>query len=181
MALNRNDRLAPPLMYAFRAAHEKKDAKTRLDLRDKAGDRVIAARRVTTRSPISESVLRREVMIDLLNLLNTTNFASAQDMSAAAEAQRSILNYGFPDLSWRTLDENGLSELAREIEIALGDFEPRLDRGSIKARRDEDVRPEELKLRFLVRADLLARPLNVPLEFVAEIELDSGKIKIDRL
>lgn len=55
MASNKNDRLAPPLMYAFRAAHEKRDAKQRLDLRDEAGERVIAARRVTTRSPISES------------------------------------------------------------------------------------------------------------------------------
>jgi type VI secretion system protein ImpF len=181
MALSRNDRLAPPLMYAFRAAHEKRDAKTRLDLRDKSGDRVIAARRVTTRSPISESVLRREVTTDLLDLFNTTNLASAQDMSTATEARRSILNYGFPDLSWRTLDENSLAEVAREIEFALANFEPRLDPGSIKARRDGVAREEELKLRFLVKADLVARPLNVPLEFVAEIELDSGKIKIDRL
>jgi type VI secretion system protein ImpF len=93
----------------------------------------------------------------------------------------SILNYGFPDLSWRTLDENGLSEVSREIEVALSDFEPRLERGSIRARRDTSARDEELKLRFLVKADLLARPVNVPIEFVAEIELDSGKIKIDRV
>jgi type VI secretion system protein ImpF len=93
----------------------------------------------------------------------------------------SILNYGFPDLSWRSLDENGLNDVTREIEIALGDFEPRLDKRSIRARRDMSAREEELKLRFLVKADLLARPVNVPVEFVAEIELDSGKIKIDRV
>ncbi|HLH51345.1 MAG TPA: type VI secretion system baseplate subunit TssE [Roseiarcus sp.] len=181
MSSFKTDRLAPPLMYAFRAAHEKKDAKTPLDLRDKGGERVIAARRVTSRSPISEAGLRREVMADLLNLFNSTNFASAQDLSAAPEVRSSILNYGLPDLSWRTLDENGLSDVAREIQTALADFEPRLDRNSIRARRDETAREEELKLRFLVKADLVARPVNVPLEFVAEIELDSGKIKIDRL
>jgi type VI secretion system protein ImpF len=181
MALNKNDRLAPPLMYAFRAAHEKKDAKARIDLRDESGERVIAARRVTTRSPISETGLRREVMMDLLNLFNTTNLAAADDLSQAPEVRSSILNYGFPDLSWRTLDENGLIEVTRESEVALGDFEPRLDKRSIKARRDMSAREEELKLRFLVKADLLARPVNVPVEFVAEIELDSGKIKIDRV
>jgi type VI secretion system protein ImpF len=180
MALNKNDRLAPPLMYAFRAAHEKKDAKARVDLRDEAGERVIAARRVTTRSPISEIGLRREVMLDLLNLFNTTNLAAAEDLSKAPAVRSSILNYGFPDLSWRTLDENGLNDVSREIEIALTDFEPRLDRGSIRARRDASTREEELKLRFLVRADLVARPINVPVEFIAEIEIDSGKIKIDR-
>ena len=39
--------LAPPLMYAFRMAHEKRDAKATLDLRDEAGERVIAPRRIT--------------------------------------------------------------------------------------------------------------------------------------
>jgi len=167
-------------MYAFRAAHEKKDAKARLDLRDEAGDRVIAARRVTTRAPISESGLRREVMIDLVDLFNTTNLAAAEDLSALVAVRGSVLNYGFPDLSSRTLDENGLGAIAREIEIALADFEPRLDRSSIRAQRDGAAREEELKLRFLVKADLLARPVNVPVEFVAEVELDSGKIKFGR-
>ena len=37
------------------------------------------------------------------------------------------------------------------------------------------------RVRFLVSADLRLHPVNVPMEFVAEIELDSGKIKIDRL
>jgi type VI secretion system protein ImpF len=167
-------------MYAFRAAHEKRDAKQKLDLRDESGERVIAARRVTTRGPISESGLRREVMTDLVNLLNSTNLDSAEDLSPAPAVRRSILNYGFPDLSARTLDENGVRDIAREIEIALSDFEPRLARQSIHASRDATISGDELKVRFVVKADLRARPVNVPVEFVAEVELDSGKIKIDR-
>jgi type VI secretion system protein ImpF len=180
MAAHKNDRLAPPLMFAFRAAHEKRDAKQRLDLRDEAGERVIATRRVTTRASISDAVLRREVTHDILDLFNTTNLGAAQDLSSTPEARRSILNYGFPDLSWRTIDENGLIEIARDIEISLGDFEPRLARGSIKAVRDYSVSADELRLRFLVKADLRAHPVNVPIEFIAEIELESGKIKLDR-
>jgi type VI secretion system protein ImpF len=181
MATQRNDRLAPPLMYAFRAAHEKRDAKQSLDLRDEAGERIIAARRVTTRTPISESGLRREVTADLLDLFNTTNLDAAEDLSQAPEVRRSILNFGFPDLAWRTIDENALVEIAREIEIALADFEPRLARDSIKAKRDNSIVAEELRLRFLVKADLRAQPVSVPVEFIAEVELDSGKIKVDRL
>ncbi len=181
MANQRNDRLAPPLMYAFRAAHAKRDAKQKLDLRDDSGERVIAARRVATRTPISESGLRKEVTADLLDLLNTTNLDSAEDLSQAPEVRRSVLNFGFPDLTWRTIDEHSLADVAREIETALGDFEPRLDRRSIKARRDQTVGNEELRLRFLVHADLRAQPVSVPVEFVAEVELDTGKIKVDRL
>lgn len=181
VATPRNDRLAPPLMYAFRAAHDKRDAKQRLDLRDEAGERVIATRRVTTRAPISELALRREVTSDLLDLFNTTNLGAAVDLSEAPEVRSSILNFGFPDLTWRSIDENSLVEIAEEIEIALADFEPRLARESIKARRDMGVSADELKLRFLIKADLRAQPVSVPVEFIAEVEFESGKIKVDRL
>jgi len=36
-------------------------------------------------------------------------------------------------------------------------------------------------VRFLVSAELRVEPMDVPMEFVAELELDSGKIKIERL
>ena len=95
--------------------------------------------------------------------------------------RKSILNYGFPDLSWRTLDEVEISDIAGEVETALSEFEPRLDRKSIKARRDLDAKAEDLRLRFVIKADLRAQPVNLQVEFVAEVEVDSGKIKIDRL
>lgn len=175
------DRLAPPLMAAFRAAHDKGDAKVTLDLRDSSGERVIAARRQTTRAPISESGLRREVARDLEYLLNTTNLASVEDLSDTPEVAHSILNFGLPDLSRRTIDENSLVDIGREIEVALVDFEPRLNSESIRARRDETVSAEDLKLRFLINAELRTQPIEVPVEFIAEVELDTGKIKIERL
>ena len=33
----RKERLSPPLMYAFRTAHEARDAKKKIDLRDESG------------------------------------------------------------------------------------------------------------------------------------------------
>ena len=102
-------------------------------------------------------------------------------MSDAPEVRKSIINYGFPSLARRTIDENETSGIAREIETALRDFEPRLLAGSIKARRDDTVSPDELRVRFLVSAALKTQPIEVPVQFVAEVELDSGKIKLDRL
>ena len=178
-----NDRLAPPLMYAFRAAHDKRDAKLRLDLRDEAGERVIATRRVTTRQPdfgIGASARGDDRSPRASQYDEPRRRRSICPTMPAVRS--SILNFGFPDLSWRTIDENSLNEISREIEVALADFEPRLARNSIQARSATlTTSAEELKLRFLVRADLRAQPVNVPVEFVAEVELDSGKIKIDRL
>lgn len=167
-------------MHAFRIAHLERDAKLRVDIREK-GERVIASRRVTTRAPISESDLRKLVNSDLVALMNTTCLDAAEDLTEVPNVRGSILNYGFPDLSWRTIDENSVSEIGREIELTLGNFEPQLARGSIKVKRDDTVKSEELRLRFLVKAELRAQPVNVQMDFIAEVELDSGKIKIDRI
>jgi type VI secretion system protein ImpF len=179
MAAPKNDRLAPPLMHAFRAAHAARDAQVEVDIRDR-GERVIAPRRVMARAPITERELRRLVDSDLAALLNTTNLDSAQDLSAAPEVRKSVLNFGFPDLARRTIDEGRVFDIAREIETALANFEPRLVRDSIKARRDTSVEPEQLRVRFLVNAELRIEPVNLPVEFIAEVELDSGRIKVDR-
>src|ERR1700704_6742741 len=100
---NRHSRLSTPLMHVFRAAHETKDAKRIIDQRNEAGDRVIAGRRLRARQVISESMLRREVSRDLEALLNTVAMESTVDMSEAAYVRKSILNFGLPDVSTRTL------------------------------------------------------------------------------
>jgi len=176
----RNDRLAPPLMHAFRAAHREHDAAVPVDIRED-GERVLAPRRVTTRAPISETELRRLVGSDISALLNTVNLDSAEDLTNAPEVRKSILNFGFPDLARISIDENRVFGIAKQLETALHDFEPRLAPESIKVRRDETVSADELRMRFLVSAELRVEPVDVPMQFVAELELDSGKIKIDRL
>ena len=181
MALKKHERLAPPLMFAFRTAHEKRDANKALDLRDAHGERIIASRRAPSKAPISESGLRREVSADLADLLNTTNLDAAIDLEEAPEVARSVLNFGFPDLSAWTIDEHRLMELSREIERALQTYEPRLAGASLKVGRDPMVDTEALRLKFFVKADLRAEPIDVAVEFVAEVELDSGKIVVDRL
>jgi hypothetical protein len=36
-------------------------------------------------------------------------------------------------------------------------------------------------VKFFVKADLRTEPINVAVEFVAEVELDTAKIKVERL
>ena len=180
MVAKKADRLAPPLMHAFRAAHRERDAAKPVDIREN-GERVLASRRVTTRSPISEGELRSLVAGDLTALFNTVNLDAAEDLSAAPEVRKSILNFGFPDLARLTIDESGVNAVSQFIETALREFEPRVARGSVKARRDNTVSAHELRVRFLVDAELRVEPITAPLQFIAEVEVDTGKIKIDRL
>ena len=177
----RKDRLSPPLMFAFRSAHEARDARKKHDLRDESGERIISSRRTTGRVAITEPMLRREVSRDLDALVNTIALESSEDLAPFEYARRSILNYGLPDIGHRSIDEITVSDVGHEIATSLMNFEPRLVRESIRVQRDEEVDAAGLKIRFVVRADLSCEPLNVPVEFVADVEVDTGKIVINRL
>jgi type VI secretion system protein ImpF len=177
----RKDRLSPPLMHAFRAAHAARDATKKIDLRDEAGERVIAGRRSVARTPISELMLRREVARDLDALVNTIALESAEDLNGFDEVRKSILNFGLPDLTHRSIDEHSVDDIRNEIKTALMNYEPRLLRDTIRSARDKTVGVEELKVRFVVQAELHCEPVNVPVEFVADVELDTGTIQIHRL
>ncbi|RDJ25255.1 type VI secretion system baseplate subunit TssE [Bosea caraganae] len=165
-------------MFAFREAHRSKDAKTALDLRDDGGERIIANRRAAPRAAITEPKLRREIAIDLGALVNTINLASSLDLSQHEHVARSVLNHGFPDITRLSIDEFRVNAIKDDLADVLTRFEPRLIRQSIAVERDDSLDRAELKIRFVVRADLNCDPLNVPVQFVADVELDSGKIAI---
>ncbi len=177
---NRHSRLSTPLMHVFRAAHEAKDAKRIIDQRNEAGERVIAGHRLRARQVITESMLRREVSRDLDALLNTVALNATVDMEHAPHVRKSILNFGIPDIAVRTIDENGVNEIPEEIRTAIINYEPRIAADSLRIARDKEVDPLELKIRFVIRGELVCHPVHVPVEFVADI-VESGKIVINRL
>jgi type VI secretion system protein ImpF len=177
----KKDRLSPPLMYAFRGAYAAKDAKKKLDLRDEAGERIIASRRSTARGSITESLLRREVATDLAALMNTIALESSIDLDPHGYVRKSVLNFGFPDLVHRSIDELSNRDIGTELKAVLMHYEPRLMPDTIQVTRDSTVDKTELKIRFVVNAELSCEPLNVPVEFIADVEFDSGKILINRL
>ncbi|MEO1065712.1 MAG: GPW/gp25 family protein, partial [Actinomycetota bacterium] len=91
------------------------------------------------------------------------------------------LNYGMPDLARLTLDDSRVNDIAGEIRTAMIAYEPRIDPATIQAERDHDVDAASLNLRFKVYAELFAEPLNIPVEFVAEVDTELAKIRIERL
>lgn len=181
--IKESERLRAPLMYAFRSAAEAGDARKQMDLRE-GGERVLASRRAmsNTRRSLSDSALRELLTIDLVNLLNTINLESAAPelLDGLDKAKNSILNYGLPDLSNRTIDEGRVSDIRFEIEDALKLYEPRLLPKTMHVVHDKTAK-YELKIRFVVRADMRADPVPTSVEFVTEVEFDTGEIKISRM
>lgn len=173
------DRLSPPLMFAFREAHKARDSKVVADLRDEHGQRVIAGRRAR-KGAITEGQLREQLTTDLNALLNTVNMDSSFDLSEFPHVRNSILNYGLPDISSRTIDEHRVSDIADEIRTALLQFEPRLQPEALVVTRDKSVDEASLNIRFEVSGEMACDPADVAVEFVADIEIDTGKMRISR-
>src|SRR5882672_4335518 len=141
---HRKDRLSPPLMFAFRSAHAARDAKKRSTPQNEAGERVVPSRRSAGRVPITESQLRREVARDLESLMNTVALESADDIQPFEYVRKSILNFGFPDIAHRSIDEISVDDVKDEICTVLMNYESRLIRGTIHVTRDNTVDAADL-------------------------------------
>lgn len=176
---SKSDRLSPPLMFAFREAHRARDAKKQLDVRDETGVRVIAGRR-SLRASVTERQLRTQLSKDLDALMNTVNLGSAVNIEGLEHVTCSILNYGLPEISNRSIDEMGNSAIVEEIRTALLSFEPRLLRESVRVSRDQSVDIATLNMRYVVSAEMACDPIAVPVEFVADLEISSGKLMISK-
>ena len=105
---------------------------------------------------------------------------STLDLTPLPYVRKSILNFGLPDVAHRTIDERSVSDIPDEIRLAIMAYEPRLGAASLHIERDKSVDAAELRLRFIVSADLTCDPVHVPVEFIADV-LDNGKISINRL
>ena len=171
-------------MWAFRDAHDQRETRKGIEVQKDQGEAVVPGRRSAPQASVTELVLRREVWRDLELLLNTIALESSESSVAEfSEVRNSVLNFGLPDISHRAIDELKRNDnvVEREMEVALQAFEPRLLEGSVRVQRDMQVDAAELKLRYLIRADLSCKPVDIPVEFTAEVELDSGKVVDNRL
>jgi len=124
---------------------------------------------------------RAEVARDLEALMNNIALQSTLPLVDFPAVAKSVLNYGFPDITHRSIDELGGADIGTEIEQALRTYEPRLARNTIHVVRDTSIDPADLKIRYIVRGELRSRPLNVPIEFIADVEVTTGNIVLRRL
>lgn len=176
-----SDRLAPPIMYAFRSAHAE-GVHRRRDRSIPATDseqKMVAARN-RRRTPITEAALRADVARDLSALVNTISLESAIDLSAFDAVRNSILNYGIRDLNSRFADQIGKGDLARDVAAAIRRYEPRIAADSVFVRNVGHLNESSLTVRLEISAELFCEPVNVPVVFVADIDVDNCEVAVSR-
>ncbi|MHC6226202.1 type VI secretion system baseplate subunit TssE [Pseudomonas sp. X10] len=124
--------------------------------------------------------LRRAVLRDLGWLLNSTNLGSVQELGGYPLARRSVLNFGLPDLSGKTITGLDPQALARRIHQVIEDFEPRILRDSIRVTLlpvvSEQGSPNQVA--FEIHGELWGQPLPERLYLKTELDLEAGEVKL---
>jgi type VI secretion system protein ImpF len=128
---------------------------------------------------LSPARLRESVRRDLSWLFNATALQSLCDLRDIPLVARSVLNFGIPDLAGRTV--SGLDTNALEVTVrqAILDFEPRLQRQSLRVRLVMDERQmNHNALLFDIEADLWSQPLPLRLVLRTAFDLETGRVDV---
>jgi type VI secretion system protein ImpF len=124
--------------------------------------------------------LRQAVLRDLAWLFNATRSESEVDFSKAPLARRSVINYGLPCMSGNLASSLEVTDLERAIRQSILDFEPRILPQTLQVRALSSV--DEIEHNVIgieIRGQLWAQPLATELLLHTEIDLETGKVKID--
>lgn len=131
------------------------------------------------RRVLSVEKLRESVVRDLAWLLNTGCLAAGQDLEPYPEVQRSVLNYGVPDLAGITASASDISVLEDALREAIVNFEPRILEESLTVRiilGAGHVLPGTLQLE--IEGQLWAQPMPVNLYLRTELDIETGSYQV---
>lgn len=165
-------------MSAFREAFAARDAKKRV-VQTVGGERIVPGRHSSQRRG-DEVALRRDLAIDLMALLNSVELGATVDLSELDYVRKSIVNFGLRDIGRLTSEDEQVSLIKDDLRTALVRFEPRLNPETIQIERSETDDANQ-RIRFAVAVEMFCKPMDVPVDFVAEVDVGSGKITLSRL
>jgi type VI secretion system protein ImpF len=120
--------------------------------------------------------LRMAVKRDLEWLLNSTRMP-IEVPESCAEAEKSVLFYGLPDISSISgQDAAQQQRLQRSLEEAIETFEPRLARARVTTR--ERFRATKQSITFHVEAMLMIDPAPERISFDTVLEISKGAYSV---
>ncbi|SEW40005.1 type VI secretion system protein ImpF [Cognatiyoonia koreensis] len=167
-------------MHVFRAARLKKDATSDTQkLQD--GSREVTERSKERRVGTDEQTLRRHLTADLASLMNTINLDAVVDLEDTPYVAKSIINFGFGDMSEANDSLYARQQISKLIRDTLIQHEPRLIPDSIEITVEVDGTDKDQRMSFEIQAEMVATPVDLPLSFVAEVDMGAGKLQMTQL
>jgi len=128
---------------------------------------------------ISENSLRECVIRDLGWLLNTAHMSASEDLDDYDQVQKSVLNYGIPDLAGGLVSSMDARTLEQGIREAILRYEPRILADSLKIHVELDKSASNRgALSFRIEADLWAQPIPLNMYLRTQVDLGTGNFDI---
>lgn len=136
---------------------------------------------------VNAAVLREAVRRDIEALFNVERLESGVQLTDLEQkgfetpqeriadfphVRRSVINYGVPSFSGRSMTDFDLAALAKELREVIAVFEPRLKRDTIRVKVAQGDRTG---MRIEVDAMLLLSPVPERLRLSTMIDLDNGR------
>jgi type VI secretion system protein ImpF len=123
--------------------------------------------------------LRAGVIRDLSWLLNTCNLAATEDLESWDEIASSVLNFGMPDLTGKSVAGVDIRALEEMVRKTIWDFEPRILRKSVKVTAVVgEGEMDHNALSFEIEGELWAQPVPLRMFLKTEIDLETGYVSI---
>jgi len=127
----------------------------------------------------SIDALREAVLRDLEWLLNTSNIETGVDLEQYTEIANSVINYGLPNLSGKTITTVDLPEVRQHIAEAIKAFEPRILPHTVRVSTvDGEKVAHGNTVVFQIEATLWGKPMPEALYLRTELDLELGEMSI---
>ena len=151
-----------PALSRFIELHERRMIPNVLESRD---ERILSGRR-----------LRQSVLRDLGWLLNTGQIGTLVDLDPYPEVQRSVFNYGIPEMTGLVASSVDPLRIAEGVRLAIQRFEPRIQQVTVTPEEDSTGSPNVLG--FIIEGMLWGQPLPERLYLHTELDLESAAVSV---
>lgn len=131
------------------------------------------------RRVLSFSQLRAAVLRDLVWLLNTACQRPA-DIDGMREVEKSVLNFGVPSLTGRTVSGLRAIDIEQDLTRAIERYEPRILPRSLHVRvitEEKHGKPNTLVME--IEGEIWAQPLPEPLYIRTAVDLETGHFTLE--
>lgn len=130
-------------------------------------------------SIISKHDIQSCVKRDLEWLFNTNQYFPPEELNELPESTCSVLNFGIPDLTGKTVSGMDMVKLERALMQAIVDFEPRIIQKTltVKVLANQDNREHNIFV-FEIEGEVWAKPLPLHLRLRTEFELENNQVTL---
>lgn len=129
---------------------------------------------------MSQTQFKEAVIRDLGWLLNSVALDVCQNLEKYPEVQRSVINFGLPDMSGHTSSNVDARTMETAIRKAIQLFEPRIIRNSLKVKVHSN--PDTMShnsLVFEIAGSVFGQPSPFQVVLKSELDLECGEFQLN--